>query len=117
MPLETIEVGQGDGPILHFRLKERLPDGTMVPYSLAGGATVHFIGKTNRDDTDGSAVFNYTGAVIADGTAPGATYSLVDITVSPSNTANVTTYYAKLVVTKGGAPDTVKQVWFKVANT
>jgi len=115
LALETIEVGQGDGPTLHFRIKERLPDGTMVPYNLSGGATVHFIGKADRDDTGN--VFDWTATITLDGTAPGATYSQADVVVNTSVTTNPVTYFAKLVATRGGAPDTIKQVWFRVANT
>jgi hypothetical protein len=117
LALETIKVGQGDAPTLKFRLQERLPDGTRIPYDLSGGASVHLIGKTKRSDADGSAVFNYTGSIIADGTAPGATYSQVNVAVNATHTVNVATYFAKLVATKGGGSDTVKQVWFEVSDT
>jgi hypothetical protein len=82
---------------------------------LSGGATAVFIGKTNRADPDANAVFNYNGTVILDGTT--GTYSEVDVTVSPTHTVDVRTLFAKLVVTKGGAKDTVKQVWFEVSDT
>jgi hypothetical protein len=117
LAIETIKVGQGDGPTLKFRLQERLPDGTRVPYDLSGGATVHFIGKATRDTPDGSAEFDYTGTIIADGSASGATYSQVNIAVSPSDTASPVVLFAKLVATKGGSADTVKQVWFEVSDT
>jgi hypothetical protein len=114
--LEVIEIGQGDAPKLTFRLYEKLPDGTTAPYVLTG-ATVQMIGKTNRDDSDGSAVFTYAGTVVDDGAGVGDEYSVVSFQVLAIHTVDVRTLFTKVVATKGGNPDTVKKFWFAVVNT
>lgn len=114
--LETIKVGQGDAPKLTFRLYDKLPGGVRGPYVLTG-ATVNMIGKENRDDADGSAAFNYAGVITDTGADPGDEYSTVDFQVQGAHTVDVFTYFAKIVATKGGNPDTVKQLWLEVENT
>jgi hypothetical protein len=116
LALETIRIGQGDGPTLTFWLQDKQPDSTRIAYDLQG-ANVHLIGKTARSDDDVDAVFDYTGTVVDDGSTPGADHSIVTIEINPIDTANVVTYFAKLVANKGGTNDTVKQIWLQVSDT
>lgn len=114
--LETIGVGQGDAPKLTFRFKEKLPDGTKVPYDLAA-ASVNLIGKDDRDDPDVGAPITYAGTITEDGSTPGAEYSEVEFQVDVSDTATPKVYYAKIVAIKAGLPDTIKKFWLEVENT
>jgi hypothetical protein len=121
---ETIVVMERNDTLLKFRLVNLLPDGGTLPYTLEGAPTIEFYVKDDPSATDptanagdGTPFKQTTGlTIVADGTAPGATYSELNVQLAAGNVPLPKTRYYRLDVIKASKRETVKKGLFKVEN-
>ena len=116
---ENIELLQGEAPLLTFRIKKKLPDGSTIPFDLTGATAIAFKAKIDNDvDTD---LFSYTMAggdivVTVVGTEPGATYSEVTVQTKSVDMTTPQSLYYRLDVTKNARVTSVKHGFLVVQN-
>lgn len=111
-----IKVRENNSPLLWFRLKKKVQgEASTTPYLLDGGAVVELYVKNRKSDADNASKFTYVSnggtpkiTISADGTALGATASVISIQCLAVDMTPPGSYPYHLDVVKGAVRETVR---------